>query len=75
MYRVDEFNKVNEVQLEIRMKEYQGAWEQARWLSANFAKVMGAKIQSVYAITTFPWEAPEPVPTEDLLSKFPKTLK
>jgi len=52
-----------------------GDWERARWISANLAGIMGAKIHSVYSICTFPWESPPPKPTEDLLSRFPKTLK
>jgi hypothetical protein len=57
-----------------REKDSQGDWERARWLTANFAGIMGAKIHSVYSVCVFPWESPPQKDTEDILSKFPKTL-
>jgi len=67
-------NKKKE-QSEMLVRQTQIEWERARWTAVNIMNSMGAKLHSVYQLTTFPWESPAPKPTEDLLSKFPKTLK
>lgn len=74
MIKVDERVKIRQEQSDIALKQSENKWEIARWLAANNASMMGAKIASVYSICTFPWESPPPPPTEDILSKFPKTL-
>ena len=71
---MEEDLKRSEVQNEVLKLTSQAEWERSRWLAANVANSMGAKLHSVYALATFPWEKPPPVPTEDILSRFPKTL-
>lgn len=74
LYRIDEETRQRKDEADILLKTSQAEWERTRWLTANFAGIMGSKIQSVYSICVFPWESPPPKPTEDILSKFPKTL-
>jgi len=74
VYRMDEKTKCNQEEVDLIQKTSQLEWERARWISANIMNSMGAKLTSVFSLTVFPWESPPPKPTEDLLSKFPKTL-
>jgi len=74
VYRMDEKTKCNQEEVELIQKTSQLEWERARWISANIMNSMGAKLTSVFSLTVFPWESPPPQPTEDILSKFPKTL-
>ena len=75
MYRIDEETRQRKDEADLILRQSQVSWERARWMAANFAGIMGSKIQSVYSICTFPWESPPPKPMEDILSRFPKTLK
>ncbi len=58
-------------------EEVRGQWNRTRWFATVMANMNGAKLKSVYQLTRFSWDEPEPAPGagEDWLNKFPKTIK